>query len=120
MSLLFCVSHDNFNYVPSADSRPAALSKSSTPCMLVACKADVPEERREVHSRFHDQVKRSFSNVVVSETNKDEAETQKRCLSNMLHRVFATPRGPGMCRIQDVGCFGFGSARLMSSSVFQT
>lgn len=76
-----------------ADLAAAALSKSDTPCMLVACKADIPEERREVQSRFHEQVKRSFSSVVVCETNKDEAETQKRCLSNMLHRIFATPRG---------------------------
>ncbi|ETN37064.1 uncharacterized protein HMPREF1541_08054 [Cyphellophora europaea CBS 101466] len=70
----------------------SALSKSDTPCMLVACKAEIPEERREVQSRFHEQVKRSFSSVVVAETNKDEPGTQKRCLSNMLHRVFAMAR----------------------------
>jgi hypothetical protein len=71
----------------------AVLSKTDFPCMLVACKAEIPEERREVHTRFRDSIRRSFPNVNLAETNKDEAETQKRCLSNMLHRIFATPRG---------------------------
>jgi hypothetical protein len=78
-----------------ANVRVAVLSKCDLPCMLVACKAEIPEERREVPVRFKESIKRSFPSVNVAETSREEAESQKRCLSNMLHRIFATPRG--MC-----------------------
>lgn len=76
-----------------AKLRKAALSMSDIPCMLVACKAEAPDDQREIPPHFHDQVKRSFSTILVQETSKKEPETQKRCLSNMLHSVFARNRG---------------------------
>lgn len=77
----------------STNIRVAALSMAETPCMLVACKAEIPEERWDTPARFHEHIKRSFPAVAIQETNKNEAESQKRCLSNMLHRVFAASRG---------------------------
>ena len=61
--------------------------------MLIACNTHIPTKQREVQSNFHDQVHRSFANVAISETSKEDPESQKRCLRTMLTTVTAQSRG---------------------------
>ena len=84
-------------YIPSTThanwSFPDALSKSSLPFVLVACKCDQHSTHREVDPAVVEQKARSFlGNVNTFQISESLPDTHRSCLSVITRAIIAAKR----------------------------
>ncbi|KAF2470591.1 ras GEF [Lindgomyces ingoldianus] len=83
-------SHESLAQVPEMLN---AISRSSLPFVLVACKCDTHRDHRQVDPQVVEQKAKSFlGDVITFQTSEASPEAHKRCLSVLTRAVIAAKR----------------------------
>ena len=77
----------------SPDLSLDACAKSSTPCVLVACKCDLPLSSRQINPREVEVVCMDETGFEAVQTSIDAPDTHKRCISIMLRGIMLDHSG---------------------------